>query len=124
MVVYSNLADTFAALGDSTRLQILTHLRDGPKTCTDLVGQFDLSQQAVSKHIGVLNKAGLLSQTKNGRSRICELVSNSLEDAFKWIEDRGTAIESAPEPLIGFGSVAIIQHGSKVSTFHSTTTYQ
>ena len=124
MVVYTNLANTYAALGDSTRLQILAHLKDGPKSCSDLVGKFDLTQQAVSKHIGVLNKAGLLSQTKQGRSRICELVSNSLEEAYKWIEERGTAEELPQEPLIGFGSVAIIRHGRKVRAYHSTSNYQ
>ena len=121
MVVYSNIVNTFAALGDSTRLQILAHLENGPQTCSDLVNQFNLTQQAVSKHIGILNKAGLLTQTKQGRSRLCELVPHSLEDAYKWIGGITKPIVDTAKPIIGFGSVAIIQQGGKTIAYHSPT---
>jgi len=124
MVVHTNIVNTFAALGDSTRLQILTHLENGPQTCTELVGQFDLTQQAVSKHIGILNKAGLLTQTKKGRSRLCELVPRSLEEAFKWIGDKTKLAEETSKPIIGYGSVAIIRKGGKVFAYHSPAGYQ
>ena len=124
MIVYSNLVNTFTALGDSTRLQILAHLENGPQTCSDLVGQFELTQQAVSKHIGVLNKAGLLTQKKKGRTRLCELVPHSLDEAFKWIGDKANPALEAAKPIIGYGSVAIIRQGGKILAYHSPTNYQ
>ena len=119
MVVYSNLANTFTALGDATRLQILAQLEKGPKTCSDLVSHFDLTQQAVSKHIGVLSKAGLLTQTKKGRIRLCELVPHKLEDAFKWIDSKVKKPEPSTKPIIGYGSVAIVRQGGKVLAYHA-----
>ena len=121
MVVYSNLVNIFAALGDSTRLQILAQLEFGPKTCSELVDNFDLTQQAVSKHIGILNKAGLIIQTKQGRSRFCELVPSSLEEALKWIEKKTNVSKIVPKPIFAFGSVAIIQQEGVTRTYHSTS---
>ncbi len=121
MVVNTNLARTFAALGDSTRLQILTQLENGPKTCSDLVSMFDLTQQAVSKHIGVLNKAGLLTQTKNGRSRICKIVPNALRDVSRWIEEKTIATSL---PLIGYGSVVITRQNGILRVHESKPTTQ
>ncbi len=124
MVVYTNIVNTFAALGDSTRLQILARLENGPLTCSELVKHFNLTQQAVSKHIGILNKAGLLTQTKAGRSRLCELVPNNLEEAYKWIGEITKPVVETAKPIIGFGSVAIIQRGGKTLAYHSPTRCQ
>ena len=119
MVVYTNLASIYAALGDPTRMQILAHLKNRPQTCSELVGQFDLTQQAIGKHIGILNKAGLLSQKKIGRSRICELVPHGLEEALKWISDKTKPAIEATKPIIGYGSVAIIRQGGKILAYHA-----
>jgi DNA-binding transcriptional ArsR family regulator len=86
MVVYDDLARTFAALSDPTRLRILARLVEEPATCKDLETPFDISQQAVSKHIGVLRDAGLLRQRNEGRSRVCEVVPGALEEVVGWID--------------------------------------
>ena len=86
MVVYNDLAATFSALGDPTRLEILAYLARGSATCNELVARFDISQQAVSKHIRVLRRANLLRQEKQGRVRMCELEPDALDRATRWIE--------------------------------------
>ena len=80
------LANKFSALGHPTRLQILVHLAGDHASCTDLVARFDMTQQAVSKHIRVLREAGLLRQRKRGRVRMCELEPGALEEVGAWIE--------------------------------------
>ena len=86
MDVYENLASTFSALGDPTRLAILAHLAKSPASCNELVARFDMTQQSVSKHIQVLREAKLLRQRKEGRVRICELEPDALNKANAWIE--------------------------------------
>ena len=86
-MVVQELAATFSALGDPTRLAILARLATRPASCNELAARFDISQQAVSKHIRVLRDAKLLRQHKDGRSRICELQLDRLDAASSWIEE-------------------------------------
>ena len=81
-----NLTRTFAALSDPTRRDILHLLRDGPASVSQLVEPFAMSQQAVSKHIAVLRKAGLVRQERKGRIHWCQLEPLPLSEALRWIE--------------------------------------
>jgi DNA-binding transcriptional ArsR family regulator len=87
MVKYKgrSLDNTFAALADPTRRAILARLAQGDTTVTDLAEPFNVSLPAISKHLRVLEKAGLLRQEKQGRVRRCYLVAEPLKDAADWI---------------------------------------
>jgi DNA-binding transcriptional ArsR family regulator len=87
MVNYSGALDaTFSALADPTRRAILARLAAGERTVGELAEPFAVSLPAVSKHLRVLERAGLLVQEKDGRTRRCHLEPRPLEDASKWIE--------------------------------------
>lgn len=85
----SSIDGTFAALSDPIRRGILARLGRGPARCNELVAIFDVSQQAVSRHIGVLREAGLLEQRRRGRERICLLCQGPLEEATDWLAAQG-----------------------------------
>jgi DNA-binding transcriptional ArsR family regulator len=75
----------FAALADRTRRAILAHLADGDRTVNELAEPFAISLQAVSKHIQVLERAGLVSRGRERQSRPCHLEMNRLAPAADWI---------------------------------------
>ena len=77
---------TFAALGDPTRRAILTRLADGDASVGELAAPFSMSLPAISKHLRVLRRAGLVTQQRDGRVRRCQLTPGPLRDAAKWIE--------------------------------------
>lgn len=87
MVKYndSQLDKVFHALSDSTRRAILARLATGDALVTEIAEPFDMSLPAISKHLGVLEKAGLLQRHKDGRIRRCELNAAPLETASDWI---------------------------------------
>jgi DNA-binding transcriptional ArsR family regulator len=88
MVKYSAeaLDHVFFALADPTRRAILERLaQDGDVMVTVLAEPFDISLPAVSKHLRVLERAGLLTQEKDGRIRRCQLVAGPLQAADDWI---------------------------------------
>lgn len=87
MVKYSSssLDTTFAALSDSTRRAILARLSYGEASVTELAKPFNISLPAVSKHLRVLEQAGLLVREKEGRVHRCRLVAEPLKDAAHWI---------------------------------------
>jgi len=80
-----DLSLTFAALADPTRRAILTRLAGGDATAGQLAEPFALTQQAVSKHIKVLERAGLISRTQAAQSRPCRLEPVRLDTASEWI---------------------------------------
>ena len=87
MVVRTAVLDsTFRALADPTRRALLTRLREGSASVAELAEPFDVSQQAVSKHIAVLKETGLLEQRKEGRVHRCSLRPEPLAEASEWIE--------------------------------------
>jgi len=88
MVKYSGdkLDTTFSALSDPTRRSILHRLAKGERSVTELAEPFDVSLPAISKHLRVLEEAGLLVQEKEGRIRRCQLSAAPLKDAARWIE--------------------------------------
>jgi DNA-binding transcriptional ArsR family regulator len=87
MVNYSPAALdlTFSALSDSTRRGILARLAKGESSVTELAAPYDISLPAVSKHLHVLARAGLIEQEKDGRIRRCRLVAEPMKDAAGWI---------------------------------------
>lgn len=77
---------TFAALSDPTRRAILSMLASGEKSVTDLAEPFRMTLPAVSKHLKVLQRAGLISQSREAQWRPCRLEARPLKDAAAWIE--------------------------------------
>ena len=80
-----NLDSVFHALADSTRRAMLHQLSAGPKNISELAEPFDMSFPAASKHIRVLEKAGLVSRSVEGRSHICKLEPTPLASADEWL---------------------------------------
>ena len=80
------LSTIFSALGDPTRIAIVSRLAQGQASVSELAEPFKMSQQAISKHVGVLCRAGLVRQTKRGRVRSCELVKEPLAEMSTWID--------------------------------------
>ena len=82
-----DLDRTFAALSDPTRRAIVAQLATGETALSDLAEPFDMSLTAVSKHVRVLNEAGLVSVSKRGRTRYCRLEAEPMKDASDWLDD-------------------------------------
>jgi DNA-binding transcriptional ArsR family regulator len=82
----SQLDATFAALADPTRREILARLSSGDKTISELATRFDMSLPAVSKHIRVLERAGLASVRREGRTRRTRITAAPMRPALEWIE--------------------------------------
>lgn len=80
------LSATFAALADPTRRAILTRLISGEATVTELAEPFDMSMPAVSKHLKVLERAGLIARGREAQWRPCRLEAGPLKDAAGWLE--------------------------------------
>ena len=79
------LSTTFAALADPTRRAILARLAAGEASVTELAKPFDLSLPAVSKHLKVLQRAGLITQSRNAQWRPCRLEGGRLKEASEWV---------------------------------------
>jgi len=80
------LSTTFAALADPTRRAILARLASGESSVTRLAEPFDMSLPAISKHLKVLERAGLIARGREAQWRPCRLEAGPLKDASKWIE--------------------------------------
>jgi len=80
------LSFTFAALADPTRRAILTRLSAGEATVNELAGPFALTQQAISKHVKVLERAGLISRSRSAQARPCRIEPARFEVAADWID--------------------------------------
>ena len=80
------LSLTFAALADPTRRAILSRLADGDATVKELAAPFPISAQAVSKHLRVLERAGLISRGRTAQLRPSRLRGAPLKDASEWLE--------------------------------------
>ena len=80
------LTNTFAALADPTRRAILERLADGEATVNELARPFPISVQAVSKHLKVLERAGLITRGRSAQLRPSRLHGEPLEEAVEWLE--------------------------------------
>jgi DNA-binding transcriptional ArsR family regulator len=85
-VADDELSLTFAALADPTRRAILARLAGGEATVNELAGPFSISLQAISKHLKVLERAGLITRGREAQWRPCRLETAPLETAGDWIE--------------------------------------
>jgi DNA-binding transcriptional ArsR family regulator len=77
---------TFLALADPTRRAILARLATGEASVNELAEPFDMSQPAISKHLKMLERAGLVSRGRDAQRRPCRLEAQPLEAAYLWIE--------------------------------------
>lgn len=84
----STLDLTFAALADPTRRAILTRLAEGEATVNELAEPFPMSLPAISRHLKVLERAGLIERGRDGQARPSRLRAEALEEAVDWMETR------------------------------------
>ena len=84
-----DLDTVFAALADPTRRDILRMLLEDDMAVTDVAEPFDMSLAAISKHLTVLTRAGLISQERRGRVKWCKLEPDALRDASIWMQSFG-----------------------------------
>lgn len=80
------LSLSFAALADPTRRAILARLSSGEATVTELAAPFDMKQPSISKHLKVLEHAGLISRRREAQTRPCKLETAPLKEVSRWIE--------------------------------------
>lgn len=82
----ASIDSVFRALGDPTRLQMIERLSQGPQTVSELSQPLNMTLAGASKHVGVLEAAGLVVREKRGRERVCSLAPHNLEAAQRWVE--------------------------------------
>lgn len=85
-MVQDQLSETFSALADPTRRAILARLAEGETTVSELARPFSMSLPAVSKHLRVLERCGLITQKRVGVSRPCRLQAEKLTEATEWLD--------------------------------------
>ena len=81
------LSATFAALADPTRRAILARLALGETSVSTLAAPFEISQPAISKHLKVLERAGLISRSRDAQMRPCKIQASALKVADDWLEE-------------------------------------
>ena len=86
MMASDQLSLTFAALADPTRRAILARLASGKCSVTELAEPFDMSMPAVSKHLRVLERAGLIARGREAQSRPCRIEAGPLKDVADWAD--------------------------------------
>lgn len=99
MPAADQLDRTFSALADPTRRAILVRLSQGEATVTELAAPFDISLPAVSRHIKVLERAGLISRRQIAQSRPCRLEPEALAAAGNWLRGQRQAWEQGMDRL-------------------------
>jgi DNA-binding transcriptional ArsR family regulator len=94
-----SLTKTFAALGDPTRLAILERLAEGDATVKELAEPFSVSLPAISRHLKVLERAGLITRGRASQSRPSSLRVNALKEATMWMNARSEIWEGRMDRL-------------------------
>lgn len=79
--------DVFQAIADPTRRMIINKLARGPLNITQIGEDFDMSKQAIAKHIKILNECGIISMSQKGREQICEAQLGSLDEVTNWVAE-------------------------------------
>ena len=85
-MIPDHLSTTFATLADPTRRAILARLATGEATVNELAAPFDLSLPAISKHLKVLERAGLITRSREAQWRPCQLAPAPLKEVAEWVE--------------------------------------
>jgi DNA-binding transcriptional ArsR family regulator len=104
---YPELSLLFHALADPTRLSILTRLAEGPARVTDLSEPTGLRLPTVMRHISVLEEAGLIATSKDGRVRTCAIVPEALEPVRTWLDEQRAIWEARLDRLEAFAMKAM-----------------
>ena len=94
-----HLTATFAALADPTRRAILAHLMSGEASVSELAEPFEMSMAAISKHLKVLENAGLITRARAAQWRPCRIKGAPLKDVADWVENYRMAWEKRLERL-------------------------
>ncbi|CAN5733463.1 metalloregulator ArsR/SmtB family transcription factor [soil metagenome] len=87
MHIEDSLSQTFAALADPTRRAMLAQLKHGECSVTDLARPYEMSLPAITKHIKILERAGLVIKTKDAQWRPCKLKQDGLKEVADWMEE-------------------------------------
>lgn len=116
MVDDDRLSTIFAALADPTRRAILERLSEGEATVNELAAPFDMSLPAISRHLRVLEHAGLISRGRNAQWRPCRLELAPLEEVVDWIARYRTFYEGAFDRLDAH--LRKLQEGASDDTWH------
>ena len=99
MTVTDRLDATFTALAHPARRAILVRLAKGDATVTELAEPFEMSQPAISKHLKVLERAGLISRGRDAQRRPCRLERRRLREANRWLQRYADLVEARFERL-------------------------
>ena len=99
MVEHEGLNSTFSALADPTRRAILTRLAGGEATVNELAEPFTMSLPAISRHLKVLERAGLIIRSREAQWRPSRLQADPLDEAVEWMESRKRTWEARMDRL-------------------------
>lgn len=105
------LSDTFQALADPTRRAMLARLTKGEASVQELAKPFKMSLPAVSKHLKVLEKSGLIIRRSEAQKRLCKIQTQPLKDAVEWLERHRKLWEDRLDRLDEY--LKEIQHNAK-----------
>jgi DNA-binding transcriptional ArsR family regulator len=104
---YPELSLLFHALADPTRRSILTRLAERPARVTDLSGPTGLRLPTVMRHLSVLEEAGLIASSKDGRVRTCAIVPEALDPVRTWLDEQRSLWEARLDRLERFAMKAM-----------------
>lgn len=107
------LSATFAALADPTRRAILARLASGEASVGELAAPFEISAPAVTKHLKVLERAGLITRSRQAQWRPCKIEAKPLQDASHWIEQYRQLWEARLDRLEDYLQVLQLQEQEK-----------
>ncbi|MBI1822588.1 MAG: winged helix-turn-helix transcriptional regulator [Nitrospirae bacterium] len=93
------LSSTFSALADPTRRAILARLASGAASVTELAEPFEMTLPAISKHLKVLERAGLIARGREAQRRPCRIEGKPLKEVARWVEDFRTCWEQSLDQL-------------------------
>ena len=97
-----HLSTTFAALADPTRRAILARLAQGETTVGELAQPFDISLPAISRHLRVLETAGLIERRTDAQWRVCRLRGDSMREAAEWLDRYRAFWEESLDRLVDY----------------------
>ena len=103
---YRQLNSTFQALADPTRRAILSRLSEGEATVGEIATPFAISRPAISKHLRVLERAGLVDRTRQGRTSRCALDARPMREAADWVAAYREFWEAQATALTKWGALA------------------
>ena len=98
----ADLSEVFYALADTTRREIVSVLGRGPETVSALAAPFDMALPSFMKHLSVLERCGVITSSKEGRVRTCELVPKTLTQAEQWMARQRALWEARTDRMAAF----------------------